>query len=113
MTALKVAQILLLALPNAEEIIENNVNKSDVFVSICEICHIEEKVYQCCGRFPDGGESVPLVLDDGRILRRCPYLDSHGKCSNYTARPLGCRQFYCDAFRMNEGFLMGTNDFGE
>jgi len=33
--------------------------------------------------------------------RRCELLTSDGRCSIYSARPLGCRTFYCD--RATEG----------
>jgi hypothetical protein len=36
---------------------------------------------------------LPLVDDEGR----CPLLDDAGRCKVYTARPFGCRTFFCAA----------------
>jgi hypothetical protein len=37
------------------------------------------------------GRKLPAVPEDGT----CPFL-KEGRCSIYSARPLGCRTFYCD-----------------
>jgi len=64
----------------------------------CEDCPIEDKIYECCGRFPDTGESKFLRIDDTKGLYACPYLDANGLCTIYENRPLGCRDHYCGRF---------------
>lgn len=39
--------------------------------------------------------ALPLAQSNVRDERTCPMLDTQGKCSIYTARPLGCRTFFC------------------
>lgn len=38
------------------------------------------------------GRKLPATPSDGT----CPFLTKEGRCSVYSARPLGCRTFYCD-----------------
>ncbi|MEA2102799.1 MAG: hypothetical protein U9P80_09570 [Thermodesulfobacteriota bacterium] len=64
----------------------------------CERCPIDDKIYECCGRFPDSGETAYLELDDSRRVTACPYLDRHGRCTIYEKRPLGCQTYYCSHF---------------
>ncbi len=64
----------------------------------CEECPIEDKIYECCGRFPDSGASVYLKLDDSRRILACPYLNSKGLCTIYESRPLGCRSHFCSQY---------------
>ncbi|MBN2160414.1 MAG: hypothetical protein JW807_13555 [Spirochaetes bacterium] len=67
-------------------------------MSFCEFCSIEEKLMQCCGRFPMTGERVPLTLASGEVVMACPHLSPEGRCTSYADRPQGCREFFCDAF---------------
>ena len=64
----------------------------------CEECSLEDKVYECCGRFPDTGEVAYLKIDEQTGLYACPYLDRNGLCTIYENRPLGCRDHYCSRF---------------
>jgi hypothetical protein len=40
------------------------------------------------------GRRMPKVPDDDD--GRCPFLNTQGRCGVYSARPLGCRTFYCE-----------------
>ncbi len=73
----------------------------------CESCPIEEKLTQCCGRFPMTGERALLRLEDGRELLACPHLTPGGLCGIYATRPQGCRDFLCDASATAGNSLMG------
>ncbi len=64
----------------------------------CEECSLEDKTYECCGRFPDTGEVAFLKIDDTRGVYACPYLDINGLCTIYEKRPLGCRDHECSRF---------------
>lgn len=64
----------------------------------CEDCPLEDKIYECCGRFPDTGESVYMHVDESRRVRACPYLDRMGVCTIYEHRPLGCRSHFCSQY---------------
>ncbi len=78
----------------------------------CEECAIEEKAYQCCGRFPDTGERVPFRGDAHAGLMACPHLDPRGQCDIYDSRPAGCRRFLCDSIlRADRGFWIGSGGF--
>ena len=68
----------------------------------CDTCPIDDKIYECCGRFPDSGETVCLELDDSRRVSACPYLDRHGRCTIYENRPLGCQDHYCAHYLVQE-----------
>jgi hypothetical protein len=67
-------------------------------MSLCDECAIEEKLMQCCGRFPMTGERKLL----GNGAAACPRLSDGGLCTIYSDRPPGCREFICEAFRTAE-----------
>lgn len=71
-------------------------------MSLCESCLIDEKLMQCCGRLPMTGERVPLAVGPDRTVMACPNLGHDGRCMMYDSRPIGCRIFYCEAFRSDE-----------
>ncbi|MBN1531374.1 MAG: hypothetical protein JXA20_01800 [Spirochaetes bacterium] len=78
----------------------------------CEDCTIEEKIYQCCGRFPETGERSPCRVPGYHTLLACPHLDSQGRCDIYENRPMGCRQFHCDSqLRARRGIWTGFGGF--
>ena len=63
--------------------------------SMCETCPLEEKLLQCCGRYPlTGGQTAKAVADSP-----CPHLSRGGLCEIYQERPQGCREFFCDAYK--------------
>lgn len=64
-------------------------------MSICESCDIADKIYECCGRFPDTSESVDFLLENNFHVSACPHLTPHGRCQIYTQRPLNCRMHTC------------------
>jgi Fe-S-cluster containining protein len=64
----------------------------------CEECPLEDKVYECCGRFPDTGDSAYLEIDAARGVYACPFLDAEGLCTIYEQRPLKCRSHSCPEF---------------
>jgi hypothetical protein len=66
-------------------------------MSFCETCAIEEKLMQCCGRYPMTGERTPLSYG-GTLVHACRHLSAGGLCTIYENRPQGCREFICDAF---------------
>ena len=71
----------------------------------CDECPIDDKIYECCGRFPDSGETAYLQLEGSRIVLACPYLDCRGRCTIYDTRPLGCRSHYCSAYFLQKEAL--------
>ena len=73
----------------------------------CEICHIIEKLYQCCGRHPITGEQAERELTDGTRVMACPQLDRYARCRIYSTRPPGCRDFYCDWHDSTEKMFAG------
>ncbi|MBN1497320.1 MAG: hypothetical protein JXA07_11160 [Spirochaetes bacterium] len=75
-------------------------------MSFCETCPIEEKLMQCCGRLPMTGERARLVLASGVEVYACPNLGADGRCTIYENRPIGCREFFCDAFMTEEKALV-------
>ena len=64
----------------------------------CEACAIDDKIFECCGRFPETGETAVLTLDDSRKIVACPYLEASGKCRIYDHRPLACQTHFCAAY---------------
>jgi len=68
----------------------------------CDKCTIDDKVYSCCGRYPETGETVRLNLDNGQKIYACPYLNSSGRCTIYERRPIGCREYYCSLYILNK-----------
>ncbi len=77
----------------------------------CENCPIDDKLYECCGRHPETGESVRLRLADGRIVNACPYLSPEGFCLVYENRPYGCRMHRCGRFERLEPEQEGIDIF--
>ena len=67
-------------------------------MTVCEDCPIEEKIHQCCYRYPLTGQTAFLVLEDGTRLIACPYLDKNGRCIIYDTRPDGCRKHFCERY---------------
>ena len=65
-------------------------------MSICETCPMQEKLLQCCGRYPMTG---PQTDTAGAAAAACPHLSSAGLCQIYQNRPAACREFFCDSYR--------------
>ena len=61
----------------------------------CDHCPIDDKIYECCGRFPETGETTPLILADGRRIFACPHLTADGGCAIYEGRPHACQVHFC------------------
>ena len=76
----------------------------------CEACALEDKVYECCGRFPETGRSVLLRIGGTAGISACPYLDSGGRCTIYDRRPLACMRHSCSQYDSYHGIdrLLGT-----
>jgi len=69
----------------------------------CDDCTIQDKIYECCGRFPQTGEAVCLPFSSTLLLDACPYLNASGECGIYENRPYACRTHYCLRYNaMNE-----------
>lgn len=68
----------------------------------CDACPIADKIYECCGRYPETGESVDFALENNLWVGACPYLATDGRCRIYDQRPLACRMHTCYHF---DGFL--------
>jgi Fe-S-cluster containining protein len=75
----------------------------------CEKCPIDDKIFECCGRFPESGETSPFVTSDKRSIFSCPNLMANGKCGIYEKRPYACQSHQCYNFDtingVGEGFL--------
>lgn len=52
------------------------------------------------------GERARLVLASGVEVYACPNLGADGRCTIYENRPIGCREFFCDAFMTEEKALV-------
>ncbi len=65
----------------------------------CDDCPIDDKIYECCGRFPETGESAKLKIADGRVVDACPYLLADGRCAIYARRPLFCQMHFCYSYQ--------------
>jgi len=76
-------------------------------VSFCESCDIEEKLLQCCGRYPMTGERTKLSCG-GQIVYACRNLSAGGLCTIYENRPQGCREFFCDAYTTGRKTLINA-----
>ena len=70
-------------------------------MGICDDCSLEEKIHVCCARHPLTGEQAPFRSGDVS-MPACPMLAEDGLCGDYGARPRGCREFFCDAYRRME-----------
>ena len=79
----------------------------------CDDCSIDDKIYNCCGRFPETGEVVCRDIQGRFELYACPHLDNSGKCQIYETRPLGCRTFFCSEYASHIGIGAGYWDFIE
>ncbi len=64
-------------------------------MSGCDTCPMAEKIYECCGRFPETGESVDFFLEENIRFSACPHLNTDGRCAIYSSRPLACRMHTC------------------
>ncbi len=77
----------------------------------CDDCPMDDKVYECCGRHPETGESVRLEIDANTFVYACPHLAPSGRCAVYNDRPLGCRAHYCSRYAdtgIGRGYLNFT-----
>ena len=80
-------------------------------MSFCDECSIEEKLMQCCGKFPMSRERATLAMTGGVTVTACPHLSPGGRCTIYENRPQGCREFFCDAFQTGQrSFTTGAAD---
>jgi len=61
----------------------------------CDDCPIDDKIYECCGRFPETGDTALRPVRENHTLRACPYLSAAGKCKIYEKRPYACRSHHC------------------
>jgi len=61
----------------------------------CDECPIDDKIYECCGRFPETGEMALLQVNHDRSLYACPHLTASGKCGIYEKRPYACQTHHC------------------
>jgi Fe-S-cluster containining protein len=68
-------------------------------MSVCETCPMEEKLLQCCGKFPMTGNQADTVGATGAAATACPHLTPAGLCRIYQSRPAACREFFCDPYR--------------
>jgi len=73
----------------------------------CEACPLDDKIYECCGRYPETGETAPLRVDSTRTLAACPHLKPNGDCRIYDRRPYGCRIYFCHAYNTHQPWMLG------
>lgn len=64
----------------------------------CDDCPIDDKIYECCGRYPETGETACLRVSDNRMVHACPHLKADGRCDIYEHRPLACQTHYCHGY---------------
>jgi Fe-S-cluster containining protein len=70
------------------------------YVTSIEVLAVEVALAERGGPLGPGRRAGPLVGVDAsarpvRDERTCPFLDSHGQCAVYAARPIGCRTYLC------------------
>ena len=61
----------------------------------CDDCPIDDKIFECCGRFPESGETSLFATNDSRSIFACPNLLANGKCGIYEKRPYACQSHHC------------------
>lgn len=70
----------------------------------CDDCSLDDKIYNCCGRYPPTGETVRRTRSNHETaIYACPYLDDTGKCAIYEQRPLNCRTYFCSRYTPSAG----------
>ena len=67
-------------------------------MSMCETCPVEEKLLQCCGRYPLTGGRTAKAGEIAFADSPCPHLSDGGLCEIYQNRPQACREFFCEAY---------------
>ncbi|PIP37694.1 MAG: hypothetical protein COX19_16060 [Desulfobacterales bacterium CG23_combo_of_CG06-09_8_20_14_all_51_8] len=77
----------------------------------CDNCAIDDKIYECCGRFPETGESAMLEIAPSRKIFACPHLDASGKCGIYDHRPLACQAHFCFQYATPRAMGAGFEGF--
>jgi Fe-S-cluster containining protein len=82
----------------------------------CEKCPIDDKIFECCGRFPESGDTSLFATSDNRSILACPNLMANGKCGIYEKRPYACQSHHCYAFDtisgVGEGFQAMKDQWG-
>lgn len=76
------------------------------YVTSIELALLKRAIAARGGPLPPRRRALPLSEDvrcavgsrrvGSQGERICPLLDSQGRCAVYTARPLGCRTFFCE-----------------
>jgi uncharacterized protein len=88
--------------PASTECCRFGITGREPYVTSIELEAIRRRVAALGGPRAIEGASRPgparpsLALAGTDRERRCPMLTAAGRCAVYTARPLGCRTFYCD-----------------
>ncbi len=82
----------------------------------CDDCPIDDKIYECCGRFPETGETVYLQITRDRFISACPHLKPHGTCGIYKNRPYACQTHLCYRYdavnNIGAGYQILKNQWG-
>jgi Fe-S-cluster containining protein len=61
----------------------------------CDDCRIDDKIFECCGRFPETGDTVRFLTGENRSIYACPNLCANEKCGIYENRPYACQAHHC------------------
>jgi Fe-S-cluster containining protein len=61
----------------------------------CDACPIDDKIYECCGRNPETGDTARFPTTDNRPVYACPNLGANGNCGVYENRPYACQAHHC------------------
>lgn len=77
----------------------------------CDDCPIDDKIYECCGRFPETGKTAMLEIAPSFKVFACPHLDTSGKCRIYDHRPLACQAHFCLPFSTPQSIGAGFEGF--
>jgi Fe-S-cluster containining protein len=80
---------------SSTECCQFGVTGREPYPTAIEIAEVERAIAAIGGLPKKDKRSLP-VADD---TRRCPLLTNDGKCRIYSARPFGCRTFFCERVR--------------
>jgi Fe-S-cluster containining protein len=81
--------------PASTECCRFGVTGREPYVTSIEIAALRRAVARRGGPLSAKRRALPLAAGGERTERICRFLDVHGRCSVYDARPFGCRTFHC------------------
>jgi hypothetical protein len=80
------------ACPRSTECCRFGITGREPMLTSVELALVERALRARGGPVSARRRALPIAGDE----RTCPMLEHEGRCAIYTARPLGCRTFFCD-----------------